>query len=246
MDESRAKFLLQAGPPRAGDLADPAFAEAQAQAAADPILAAWVNEQQELADALSAKLKEIPVPVNLRDYILAGGAVSERRTVHSRRTWLALAAGFAVLLAAGWWQWNSSSAGKTANLASLRTDMTTFLSGPFQLELYSPSLPKLRGHLAERHQFINYEVPAKLAGTAGVGCRTVPWRDRQVVLICFTADRQLVHLMILPRSQLPDAPAPGQIVSKQLGEWATASWADGQNVYLASTLGSGKFLSAIL
>ena len=246
MDESRAKFLLQSGPPRAADQTDPAFAEAHAQAAADPNLAAWVADQQELTAALGDKLKEIPVPANLREYILAGGAVSERRTVHSRRTWLALAAGFAVLLATGWWQWNSSSAGKTANLASLRADMTTFLSGPFQLELYSPFLPALRGHLAERHQFINYEVPAKLAAGAGVGCRTVPWRDRQVMLICFTADHQLVHLMILPRSQLPDAPAPGQIVSKQLGEWATASWADGQNVYLASTLASAEFLKGFL
>jgi hypothetical protein len=246
MDKARAKFLLQSGFPRAGDRDEPGFVEAQMQADADPTLAAWVNQQQERADALGAKLKEIPVPANLRECILAGGAVSERRTLRSRRTWLALAAGFAGLLAAGWWQWDSARNSNTANLASLRTDMTAFLSGPFKLELYSPSLPALRGHLAQQHKFSNYEVPAKLAAAAGVGCRTVPWRDRQVMLICFTADHQLVHLMILPRAQLSDALATGRVVSKQVGEWATASWADEKNVYLAATLGSAEFLSARL
>ena len=97
-----------------------------------------------------------------------------------------------------------------------------------------------------RHQFTNYELPTTLAGSAGVGCRTVPWRDRQVMLICFTANRQLVHLMILPRSRLPDAPAPGPIIQQQVGEWATASWADDRNVYLASTRASTEFLKGIL
>jgi hypothetical protein len=74
----------------------------------------------------------------------------------------------------------------------------------------------------------------------------VPWRDRQVMLICFTADHQLVHLMILPRAQLPDAPAPGPIVQQQVGEWSTASWADSQNVYLVSTRAPAEFLKGIL
>lgn len=245
MNEQRVKFLLQAGPPRAGDREDPAFAGALRHAEADPALGAWVEQQQQLTAALAAKLNEIQPPPRLKQHILAGGHVSQRATRHRRRTWLALAASLTLLISLGVWRW-SVAGPPPADYAALRADMCAFLAGGFSLEVRSPALGRLQAHLGDRHGVTDYAVPANLAAQPGVGCRMIDWRDRRVALICFSARGQLVHLLILPRSQLPSGTPPEQITYQSVGEWATAGWADDRNVYLVTTRGSPEMLAALL
>lgn len=246
MDEQRARFLLQSGPPRAGDRNDPAFIEAMAQAGADPQLGAWVGQQQDLTEALSAKLDEIKVPAHLKDHILAGGFVSQRAGRYRRRWWLAAAATFVIALGIAGWRHGGLFGTQPAGYAALRADMCEFFSGSFQLEVQSTSLDRLRAHLRTQHQVADYSVPDALAQQRGVGCRLIEWRNRRAALICFTSQGQLVHLLILPRSALPADALPGEDSRKQVGEWATAGWVDEQNVYLAATRGSAEMLAGLL
>lgn len=246
MDEQHARFLLQSGPPRAGDRNDPAFIEAMAQAGADPLLGDWVGQQQHLTEALSAKLDEIKVPAHLKDHILAGGFVSRRAGRHRRRWWLAAAAAFIIALGIAGWQRGGLFETQPAGYAALRADMCEFFAGSFQLEVQSTSLERLRAHLRTQHQIVDYSVPDALAQQRGVGCRLIAWRGQRAALICFTSQGQLVHLLIVPRSGLPTNALPGDDNRKQVGEWATAGWADEQNVYLAATRGSAEMLAGLL
>ncbi len=245
MDEQRARFLLQSGPPRAGDREDPAFIEALAQAEADPSLGDWTRRQQELTEAMSAKLNEIDVPAHLKSHILAGGHVSQRNRQYRRRGWLALAAAATVFLSLAAWQWGGLGF-KQANFTALRADMCEFLAGSFSLEVQAPSLARLQAHLGEQYDFTGYTVPANLAAQRGVGCRVIEWRGRQVALICFSVQGQLVHLLILPRSQLPADTLPERTLHESLGEWATAGWTDDQNVYLVATRGTPELIAGLL
>lgn len=245
MDEQKARFILHAGTPRPGDAEDTTFQDAVALAERNPSLKEWVKRQDELTRALDDKFDEIPVPPDLRDRILAGCSVSTRRARVRRRQWLAMAAGFTVFLTTGLvWQFQPSRAVGGDNFASLRRDMTRFLSGPYSLEHYSPDLPVLKTHLAGA-QVADFPVPAGLTEHPSIGCRTVDWREHRVALICFSAEGEVVHLMVLPKEAVRNTPGTER-VGEQFDGWTTAGWSDDRFVYLTVTRADPEHLSRLL
>ncbi len=244
MDEQKAKYILNAGQPRGLDAEQEAFRDAMNLAEQSPELLDWMRQQQRVTDVLHAKLNEVPVPAGLKDRILAGEAVSRTRRSWSRLSMLKMAAGFVLLLSVLAWQFFPRSLHGEKTFAGLRRDMAEFLSGYFSLELQSTQLDKLRSHLAEKHEVVNYTVPTQLAGKTGVGCRIIDWHGAHVALICFTVNRELVHLMILPKNELLEL--PDSIKPAQQGEWATTGWQDDDNVYLVATRGSPAFLANLM
>lgn len=244
MDEQGAKYILNAGHPRGQDAGQEAFREAMDLAGKDPEVSGWVNRQQRLTDSLRTKLNEVPVPAGLKDRILAGAAVSRTPRHWSRSSLLMMAAAFVVLLFVLAWQFFPRSSSGEKSFAGLRQDMAEFLSGYFGLELQSNQLGKLQSHLATEHQFVRYTVPRQLAGKTSVGCRVIDWHGSHVALICFTVNRELVHLMVLPKDELLEL--PDGIHPVQQGEWATTGWQDDNNVYLVATRGSPAFLANLM
>lgn len=245
MDEQQARFILQSGTPRPGDAEDPTFQEAAALAERDPALREWVKHQDELTRALDDKFNEIPVPPELRDRILAGCAVSTRRARVRRRQWLAMAAGFTVLLTTGLlWQFQPLRVSDEDTFASLRRDMTQYLSGPYRLERYSPDLPVLKTHLAAA-RVADFPIPAGLTDHPSIGCRTIDWREHRVALICFSTEGEVVHLMVIPREALRNAPGAAR-VSERFDGWTTAGWSDDRFVYLTVTPAEPEHLSRLL
>jgi hypothetical protein len=246
MDELRAKFLLQSGRPRGKDGEDASFQEASAAAGSNPELAAWVREQEAISSALHDKLNEINPPAGLRDRILAGGAVSSAVAVPTRRWWLKVAAGIAVALGVWMLLLLSGVFGGGPGLPQFRRDMCAFLSGPFQLELHSRTVGELTEHLANEHDFAGYRIPDFLAQSRGYGCRVLRWQDHEVALICFSLGPNLVHLMVLPRTEALGALVIDGIERKQIDQWATAAWSEGDHVYLLSTRGPPQLLNSNL
>lgn len=244
MNEQKAKYILSGGCPRKLDADQEGFQEALNLAEQNPEVREWMNEQQQLTESLHSKLNEIRVPVGLKDRILAGEAVSRTRVNGSRRSILALAAIFVGFLSVMIWQFVPSSLASEKNFAGLRTDMAQFLSDGFSLELQSKYLEKLKNHLSEEHQFVDYVIPEHLAGQNSVGCRIIEWQGTEVALICFTVDRELVHLMVLPKDELIEQPRG--LLPRQAGEWATHGWQDEKNVYLVATRGTPRFLESVL
>lgn len=245
MDEQKAKFILSAGTPRPEDADQEAFRDAAELAETSPELRRWKDDQQRLSDALHRRLNEVPVPAGLRSRILAGESVSRVQSRWRRSSLLALAAALVALLGIVVWQllpFTAHSGEKT--FAALRADMSDFLTGPFRLELQSTRLDRLQAHLADKHQFIDYAVPAGLHNRTGVGCRVIDWRGSRVALICFSVDGELVHLMVLPKGQLMEPSV--DLGTHQQGEWVTTGWEDSRNVYLVATKGSEAFLDELL
>src|SRR5206468_40161 len=76
MNNTEAKFILNAYRPNGRDATDATFAAALQQAKADPALGAWFAREQSHGAAVAAKLRAIVPPAGLREAILAGGRVS--------------------------------------------------------------------------------------------------------------------------------------------------------------------------
>ena len=101
MDKQEAKLLLQALRPAQLDASQPVIAEVLAMVEKDSELKAWWEAQQSFDLKVSAKLREIQVPDELRSMILAGRKIEQFRTQPHFSWWLAAAAAVAILCVAG-------------------------------------------------------------------------------------------------------------------------------------------------
>ena len=250
MNSLEAKFILEAC--RAGELDadDPRIAEALRAAESDPELARWFAEVQSLDRAVAAKLKAVPVPVDLLARIRAGGGSSlppQERSAPgmNRRRWLALAAaGVAAAVPATLFLTRS----RPGRLAAYRSDMAAFIAGwDFAFDLNEIEFPKIRAWLLSKGTLATLTAPQTLAGSSTIGCKTLRWQGNRTALICFSP-RGLgatFHLFAIDRSAVIDPPTNTPEPLKLPG-WNSATWADNENVYLALTTADPDKLSRYL
>ena len=92
MNNSEAKFILNAYRPGGRDADDATFGAALAQARNDPALGAWLVREQAHGAAVAAKLRVVAPPAGLREAILTGArrdapGGSNRHGWRWRRAW---------------------------------------------------------------------------------------------------------------------------------------------------------------
>jgi hypothetical protein len=247
MDKVEARLLLQAYRPNGADAAHPLFAEALALAESDPELKAWWQAQQEFDRRVASKLEQVAPPADLRDTILAGRKI-EQLTPRPHLPWLAIAGAVAILAAVGWMllphsQPSSSLVANTefadSALAFLGND------GP-SLGTTSPDSAKLIAWLQQQHAPIG-AIPGKMTSIPTVGCQKFTVHGHDVSLICFTlANNKIVHLFVVDRSALKDAPPVNVPQFAQHDDWSTASWSDDAHSYMMATQAGADTLKQLL
>lgn len=231
MDKYKARFVLQSIRPDGADAAEPEFVEALEVAQSDPELGPQFAAEQALDRVIASKLASLPVPDGLCDSILARAEVS--RSVGRRRfvQRLALAASVALLatVAAVWW----SNARRAVSFDSYRQEMVGRLDGRIQLSFTSQQADELQQWLAQTRGVTGLEIPTGLKHLSAIGCRTWTWNDRPAGLICFLLEGgQAVHLLVISRAAVPNPPRPAEPEVLHVGNWETASWTQGENVYV--------------
>lgn len=247
MDNEKAKLILQAYRPNGADASDPLFAEALDQAQRDPELKQWFEQQRRFDAAISRQLAHVAAPKSLLPIILSG-APKHPMDIPRRRWFYHMAWAASILFLVtltGLWL-NRFSPSPTVDFVSYRQDMTRFLSRFYTLEQETRGWPGMKSWLRGQFASETLAIPRGLLESNGLGCRTIKWNGRLPVLACFKKDGQIVHLFILPASDLPDRPAAGSTEWRQLGRWTTASWQDGGMLYLAATRAKASFLSQLL
>ena len=98
MNNQEAQFILRAYRSGGQDANDPQFQEALAHVKKDPALSNWFAEEMAWDAAISAKVKQSWVPVDLKANILAGRKIVHPQPWWKTKTWLAAAASFLILL----------------------------------------------------------------------------------------------------------------------------------------------------
>ncbi len=112
--------------------------------------------------------------------------------------------------------------------------LQTYESPGFSLETKNPEHVVLLQHLKDEGLPCPTEMPRGLININGLGCRELMIDGKRGSLICFNRGKDgLVHMVIFRREDLegnfPDMATP-QIA--QRGDWSSARWQNGKNVYL--------------
>ena len=241
MDKSEIRAILRVYRPDEPAIDDARFQQAKAAADADPELARWWTEQQELNRVIAAKLQSAEVPRHLKMQLMAW----EQRSVR-RHTWnrgILLAAASIVALAVMFSAWRGAFQ-PAVSLAEYRDEMISFVRLDPPLDLESAELSRLTSFLGENGAPSQIQVPEKLRQLDPAGCRRLRFRGHDVALLCFKgADGGMVHLLVVDRkalARLSSSSKDPQVAAEE--DWMTASWVDGDYVYLVAAKGSRETL----
>ena len=245
MDKQEAKLVLQAFGPNERDAPQPAFAEAMALVENDPELKAWWHAQQAFDRSVSAKLKEVPIPEDLRASILAGRKIEQIRPHSQFSFWLAAAAAVAIFCALGTSQYYKAFGPVP------RDEYTATI-----LPLLNQDAPSLAMTSTDRNQIMSWlkqrnaptgTIPARMADMPTVGCQTYSVHGHPVSLICFAMPSgALAHMFIIDEKALIDPPGNGEPWIINVDGWNTAAWSDGNMSYIVATQSSADALKQLL
>jgi hypothetical protein len=231
MTKHQAKLLLQTCRPGGADARDPLCAEALAQVRLDPDLARWFEAEQQFDAAIGAKLRELPVPPNLKAEILAGSILLRSSPRWQYRAWLATAAALALLFAgaAMWFR-----APDAPDFAALRDEMLRrAVSDPQHLAFSSRSLADIGEWIRRRGVAGDLNLPAGLRGLTPHGCRVLDWNHEKIALVCLVPEGQPhVDLLVIDRARFRNFTPPGMPQVGRSGELTTAVWTSGGKTYL--------------
>ena len=134
----------------------------------------------------------------------------------------------------------------TTEFAAMRADMADFLVKFPKLDLASDQWPEIVQWLARKPALARVEIPPGLKKFPGLGCREVQWRDKRLMLVCFAAQGEIVHLFVVPKAELRDAPIASIATLARVKGWTTANWTRGDVVFLALTRADEEFLNKLL
>ena len=248
MDNQEAKFILSAYRPNGQDANDPRFAEALEQARRDPMLAQWFHESIAFDAAMTEKLWAIEVPHDLRDSILAGAKVSRPlRWTNPLLRW-AIAAAVLVAAIVGSLTLRETSKPRLSGWQSqgLRT-ITSLVNGRSSFDAQSQSTSQLISWLQTNQAPVASRLPKNLETLESLGCKTFLWNQELVSVICFARpDGGLIHLVVTKTSATSNRAIKGEPEFVQHGEWATATWREGDKIYMLALEGSRDQLRTYL
>lgn len=253
---------------------DAAFAEALGavdlpQHLRDDILTCLAVERGDFPQAEDAEdaqwiglLATLQPPPALRDQILAAmdrtaaeePAIVPDRGKVTRLRWLAIPLAAAAALALGIFVTRESAPKPTiahvqaVSLDAVRSEVIHTLKTHGSIpEEPVPGPAALAKYLADRNMPRLATLPEALQQMKGFACRELVMDGKHGTLICFEGGKKnRVHLVVFRREDVKgDFPNDGRPAVVQDGEWASARWADGDNVAMMVSNTKAKNLSAL-
>jgi len=231
MNSQQAKSILEVW--RAGG---PAASQAEVTAALrqlerDPELARWFDDQRAFDSTMTSALKEIPVPLALKESILAENVLVRVPFWQQSSARLALAA--SVLLLA------SLAAvlikGQAASFVDYRREVIeeAWSDAP-HLDLSTSDMGQIRRWLVQQKAKGDFVVPTALRDLPVVGCRLLEWRGHKASMVCFAEGLKHTHLFVMDHVDFAGVPPQGTPDFEKCGGWKTVSWSQGGRTYVLS------------
>ena len=249
MDKQEAKLVLQALRPNDLNSSEPTVIQALVLIESDPDLKKWWEAQQSFDRKVAAKLRDVPLPADLRSTILAERKIKPFPTSpsqpHFSFFWIAAAAAVAILCIAGTFMQIAAN----APLAQSDYDAVTLAllnhDAP-PLAMTSPDRGKIVAWLKERNAPMG-SLPTGLTALPTVGCQKFVVHGHAVSLICFAlATGGIAHLFIVDQQALADPPGNNAPEFNRVQGWSIAAWSDGRMSYLLATQAGPDALKQLL
>ncbi len=247
MDKEQALLILKAYRPGA-EADDAEIATALELAAQDPELGKWFADEQAFDRAIAAHLDAIPEPLGLKTRLLANAPSQTSPGSPAQWSWIVKLAGMAALLflLVQVVSVFHPAAAPTALVGDYASEMVSFIRITPRLEMMSDDLGKIESWL-DKKKTTPMQVPAHLAALEPIGCRILSFRGQNVTLICFQRKEDgLAHLFVVNRAAMPQMKPGAKTVISQEGEWATASWAEKDSVYMVTVQGGPEAVERYL
>jgi hypothetical protein len=252
VNDEEAKKILRLWRPGPAGAEDPQVAAALALARHDQELSQWLEQHAARQAALAEKFRQIPVPAGLKEQIISEQAANERmRRTRQKKVFALLAvivvcAGFAV---AQFWQ----PAAKGDPLALFRSQMTGTAMRGYGMDFLTNNPVSVRNFLAGKKCPADYVLPAALESAAVAGCAVENWQGKKVSMICFRTGRALppdqtsdLWLFVAERGSVGREPPPGSPQLLAEGRLVTATWTQGDKIYLLATEGDEALIRKFL
>lgn len=227
------------------DALDPRFAEARRKAASDPGLAQWWAREKEIDRVIGAKLASVETPAGLKARLLSRQKVSAApRPGWTRAALLAAACLIALAVLFGSWRGPFQPA---VSLADYRDEMVGFIKVEPSLEMKSTDFAQMAEWLQQKRAPSELVLPKNLRSLEPIGCRTLRFRGHDVALLCFKRkEGSLLHLFVVDRAAFPDlGKSEGAQIAAE-GDWMTAAWAEGGQIYLMTAQGDRQTIESYL
>ena len=248
MNQLQAKETLLLYRPGTTDPSDAEFVEALAVAKQDPELQRWFQEHCAVQEVLRSKFRQIAVPEGLKEQIISERLAYVTPSTPRKKRTLALA-GICVICLAGLALWFFQPREDTT-FANFQARMVSTVARQYpKMDLETSDAKKIREALAQKGGPANYVLPETLQKVSMTGCAYLEWQGKPVSMVCFNTGKSKdpdLFLFIVNRSDAPKAPTTAKPRFVQHNRFATASWTDGQEVYLLAGRGDETFLRSHL
>lgn len=254
MTRDEAKRILALYRPWATDADDPEFSEALELTRQDQELGQWFKQHCAAQAALRSRLVKITPPPGLKEQIL-----SERRAGLSLPFWRkpALVATALVIVIAvgvvGGWLTHTLRQSDELNFTAYRSRMVSTALRLYGMDLETNNLAVIQNYLAQHQGRTDYALPKPLTQTTATGCGVLSWQGNPVTMICFHSGQPLppgtktdLFLFVMDRKAAEHVPAGASPVFTRVNKLTTASWADGDVVYVLAGTGDEDFLRKFL
>ena len=250
MDSRQARKILALYRPGGIDAADAKMAEALEAAQRDPVLAAWFEQQCAVYNIIRAKLKEIPVPQDLKRRIILEQPGRLRTIVLPLAIrLLAAAAAIAALIAvASTW----FSVPKENISDTFRRRMAAKAARGYAMNFLADDQAKIRAEFLALKAPADYVLSPNLQRLPGEGGAVFLFNNHPVEMVCLYDGRDAqgrkndLWVFITGKSSVPNAPPPGKTEFVPEGDLMTATWTVGDKVYLLAINGDAKALQKYL
>jgi hypothetical protein len=206
------------------------LAEALTEAWQDPELQMWFRQQQSFHRSVRGALGSVPVPPELRQWIL-----SERAAVvplWQRPELLLMAACLALLLmlAPLWF----SRTAEDASWSGFQSRMVGFASREYRMDIATTNPQQLRQYLQGHGAPADYELIPGLQRSSVLGGGRLSWQNHPVGMVCFAGGKgEMLFLFVIEQSAI----GGGQLREsapeiEPVRDLVTAGWRRHGKVYL--------------
>jgi AcrR family transcriptional regulator len=251
VNRDEAKNILLLYRHGTADADDPQIAEALVLAKLDPELARWLEAHCARQLVLREKFRQITAPIGLKEQIISEQAAQQRMNYWRQKFALAAMAALVLLMAfAAFWL---SPRGHDDTLAIYQNRMVGVALRGYTMDLLTNNSEPIRAYLAQNHAPADFVLPAALKKTALAGCAVEGWQGAKVSMICFRTGKPLapggqsdLWLFVVDRASVRGLPAGSLPQFSKVNRLITATWTEGDRLYLLGTEGDEQMLKQYL
>ena len=248
MNRHEAQEVLLFYRPGTGDAQDPELAAALEWVERDPELAKWFEENCALHEAIHAKFQQISVPAGLKEQILSEQKVRDI-TVWWRRPVALAATALAALLLGLAIVWLRAPPDEDNSFEVFRRMMVRTALRTYSMDLETNDLNQIRAYLARTTAIADYSLPQPMQKTEAAGCVALTWHGKPVTMVCFRSGKPLapgqksdLFFFAIGRASVTNTPPTDPPRFEKVNKLMTASWTQGDRVYLLAAPGDEAFL----